>query len=360
MNEETNDQSQKTERPTEHRITKAQEKGQIPVSREISHWLVLLTIACLVSWIFPILLDNLTHFQASLLANADYFPAHSSEWQTFSGYLYWEVIKSCALPFILLLIAGVLGGGVQTRFRITRENLRPHWHKLSLRKGIKRLFGQQAIIEFFKTFLKLSILFAISFAVIFPEIQQATRHAVRELSDLFQTIKRLSLQLLAWVLSIFAVLAILDYLYQRFMWLQKLKMTPQEIKEEQKETEGDPHIKGRLRQLRYERARRRVMAAVSQATVLITNPTHYAVALKYEPGGKMNAPVVVAKGADLVALAMREVAHKYEIPITENPPLAQALYRHVKEGQEIPVEYYEAVAQIIRYILRHQRSHKKE
>ena len=161
---------------------------------------------------------------------------------------------------------------------------------------------------------------------------------------------RLALKLLAYTTAALAVVAALDYLYQYRTWFERLKMTLQELKEEFKQTEGDPTIKGKMRQMRQARMRKRMMAAVPKASVVITNPTHYAVALQYEPG--MNAPLCLAKGVDAVALKIREVATAHGIPIVENPPLARTLHATVDPDEEIPVEHYKAVAEVIGYVMR--------
>jgi flagellar biosynthetic protein FlhB len=161
----------------------------------------------------------------------------------------------------------------------------------------------------------------------------------------------LIMKLLIATLSILAVIAVLDYALQRFRFLQRNRMSKQEIKEEYRQTEGDPAVKAKVKQIRQERARRRMMAAVPEATVVIMNPTHYAVALKYE-SGKMAAPICVAKGVDALALKIREVAEEHEVPVVENPPLARALYATVEIDEQVPAEQFKAVAQVIGYVMK--------
>ena len=170
---------------------------------------------------------------------------------------------------------------------------------------------------------------------------------------LFVVVKDLSLKLLAGVLALFFFVAVGDAIYQRFAWLKRQRMTRREIKEEFKQSEGSPEVKAKVRQIRMERARTRMMAAVPQATVIVTNPTHYAVALKYEKG--MAAPICLAKGVDALALRIREKARENDVPIVENPPLARALHATVEIDREIPVEHYAAVAEVIGYVLRLKR-----
>jgi flagellar biosynthetic protein FlhB len=167
------------------------------------------------------------------------------------------------------------------------------------------------------------------------------------------TTKTIAVQLMGTVVALLALVAALDYLFQYRQWFERQKMSLQEVKEEYKQSEGDPHIKGRIRQIRFARAKRRMMAAVPTASVIITNPTHYAVALKYERG--MPAPVCVAKGIDAIALKIREIATASNVPIVENVPLARALHASVEVDDEIPVEHYHAVAEVIGYVMRLRR-----
>jgi flagellar biosynthesis protein FlhB len=189
--------------------------------------------------------------------------------------------------------------------------------------------------------------------VFWPERHRLDAMVRMDLMSIVTASKALSLQLLGTVVAMLAVVAIADYLFQYRTWFERQKMSLQEIKEEFKQTEGDPHIKGRLRQLRDARRKRRMMAAVPTASVVITNPTHFAVALKYERG--MAAPICVAKGMDAIALKIREVARKSDVPVIENPPLARALHAAVKIDDEIPVEHYHAVAEVIGYVMKLKR-----
>jgi flagellar biosynthetic protein FlhB len=167
-------------------------------------------------------------------------------------------------------------------------------------------------------------------------------------------VRSLAMHMLGAVVAILAIVAAADYLFQYRQWYERHKMSPRELKEEFRQTEGDPTVKGRLRQLRQTRMRKRMMAAVPKASVVITNPTHFAVALKYERG--MNAPVCVAKGADMIARKIRDLAREHDVPVVENPPLARALHGTVEVDQEIPPEHYRAVAEIIGYIMRLRRA----
>jgi flagellar biosynthetic protein FlhB len=233
------------------------------------------------------------------------------------------------------------------------EALKPKLSKISPLAGAKRVFGKQAIANFAKGMFKIMLLGAVMLAILWPQLDRLEAMVRRDPAAVLGDSMSLTLQLLSAAVALLAVVAIADYLFQYRQWFQKQKMSLQEMKEEFKQSEGDPHIKARIRQLRMVRMRRRMMAAVPQASVVITTPTHFAVALKYERG--MSAPVCVAKGTDLIAFKIREVAAAHDIPIVENVPLARALHAAVDIDEEIPLEHYHAVAEVIGYVMRLKR-----
>jgi flagellar biosynthetic protein FlhB len=229
------------------------------------------------------------------------------------------------------------------------ESLKPSFSKVSPASGAKRIFGKQAAANFAKGIFKLVALGAVMMAVLWPE-----RHRLESLvrfdpDAILGVTTGLTKHLMGAVVVMLAAVAIADYVFQYRQWYERQKMSLTEMKQEFKQSEGDPHIKGRLRQLRHARMKKRMMTAVPKASVIITNPTHYAVALSYERG--MTAPICVAKGVDLIALKIREIAKKHDIPIVENVPLARALHATVEIDHEIPVEHYHAVAEIIGYVM---------
>ena len=215
--------------------------------------------------------------------------------------------------------------------------------------GAKRIFGKQAAANFAKGLFKLMALGAVMTAVLWPERSRLDAMVRLDPNVLLGITKSLTLQLLGAVIVMLALVAIADYLFQYRQWFERQKMSLREMKEEFKQSEGDPHIKARIRQLRHVRMKKRMMAAVPKASVIITNPTHYSVALSYERG--MSAPVCVAKGVDNIALKIREIAREHDIPVVENVPLARALYAVVEIDDEIPAEHYHAVAEIIGYVM---------
>jgi flagellar biosynthetic protein FlhB len=229
------------------------------------------------------------------------------------------------------------------------EPLKPNFGKLSPLAGFKRLFSKQAAANFAKSLFKLLLLGTVMTMILWPERLRLESMLHLDPTLLLGIAFSMIKHLMGSVVALLALVAIADYAFQYQQWYGKLKMSVQEVKEEYKQSEGDPHIKGRIRQLRTAKMRKRMMAAVPKASVIITNPTHYSVALSYERG--MSAPVCVAKGVDNIAFKIREVARAHDIPIVENVPLARALYATVDIDEEIPVEHYHAVAEIIGYVM---------
>jgi flagellar biosynthetic protein FlhB len=262
-----------------------------------------------------------------------------------------EVGLALLMPLGLLVVLALFSGFVQHGFLFSAEQLVPKLDKISPMAGFKRLFSMKSMVEFIKGLLKLAVVGTVLTLVVMPEISHITDLPTYSIPDLLRYTTGLSGKVLIAALAVVAVIAGLDMFYQRFAHMQSMRMTKQEIRDEMKQTDGDPMIKSRLRQIRMERARRRMMAEVPKATVVVTNPTHFAVALRYVQG-ESEAPIVVAKGADLVAARIRELAQENEVPIVENPPLARALYATVDLDQPIPNEHYRAVAEIIGYVMK--------
>jgi len=253
--------------------------------------------------------------------------------------------------FVVMMVAGLAGHVLQSRPTIAFDKIVPDFSKVSPLAGFKRLFGAESWMNLLKGLAKIAIVGIAIWTQLWPErgfleaiLNQSTAAVVGDMS-------RLLFKVLMASLAALAVIAGLDYFWQRLRWLSRNRMSKQEIKEEYRQNEGDPTIKAKIRQLRHERSRKRMMAAVPQATVVIMNPTHFAVALKYE-SGKMAAPVCVAKGVDALALRIRAVAEENDVPVVENPPLARALHAAVEIDDPVPPEHFKAVAQVIGYVMR--------
>jgi flagellar biosynthetic protein FlhB len=259
-------------------------------------------------------------------------------------------LQAAALPVGLLVIAALAGGLMQHRPLWTFQPLKPQFSRLSPGAGFKRIFGLQALARFVKGLLKIGIVGGVATFALWGERGRIEAVVGLETADLVDAVTRVALKLLGLILAIYAILSIADYVYERFSWMRRQRMTKQEVKDELKEQEGNPEIKAKLRQLRSQGLRKRMMAAVPDATVVIANPTHYAVALRYEKG--QAAPICVAKGLDELALRIRSVAEEHGVAVVENPPLARALHAAVEIDDEIPVEHYQAVAEVIGFVLR--------
>ena len=348
---EDRDDSQRTEEPTQRRLDEAHKKGDVVKSNELSSFIMLAggtTAIALFSTLsvkrfageFRVFLENPAGMSLDS-GSATALLQHA----TFGLFAIMEPIVG------LLLFAGLGGHLIQHRPVLSASRIKPDLSRLSLAQGFKRLFGIEGIINLLKGIAKITLVGAAAFWALWPE-----RTRVVTALDLNPAgIAALSLSLLIKVLIAalvaYAVIAGLDYLYQRQRFMGRQRMTRQELKDEVKQSEGDPQVKARIRQIRFERSRKRMIAAVPEATVVIANPTHYAVALKYE-SGKMGAPVCVAKGVDHLALTIRKVAEEHDVPVVENPPLARALYAAVEVDDEIPSAHYKAVAQVIGYVMR--------
>jgi len=251
------------------------------------------------------------------------------------------------------VVAAVFGNLIQHRLVWSTQPVMPSLSKISPLAGLGRLFSKQALVNFLKGLTKLLLMGTVMTALMWPQRHRLEGLVATDLTGVLVLTKTLALKVLGTVVAILAVVAAADYLFQYRQWFDRQKMSMQELREEFKQSEGDPTIKAKLRQLRHQRARKRMMAAVPKASVVITNPDHYAVALQYEQG--MSAPVCVAKGVDLIALKIKEVAAEHDVPVVENPPLARALHATIDIDDEVPPEHYKAVAEIIGYVMKLRR-----
>lgn len=265
-----------------------------------------------------------------------------------------------AAPFLGALMLAVILGGVggnlaQSGLIFTAEKIKPKWSAVSPLQGFKRIFGPDGLVQFLKTFLKLVAIGAVCWWVLKPHARELENLAAMSPATILPFARDLAAALLISALIFLAFTAGADYLWQRFRFAKRMRMTKEELKEDFKQSEGDPHVKAKLRQIRMQRSRQRMMQAVPTATVIVTNPTHYSVALRYEPDQGDGAPVCVAKGVDALALRIREVAREHDVPIVENVPLARALYAAVEVDDVIPREHFEAAAKVIGFVMQGRR-----
>jgi len=352
MAEESGD-TDKTEEPTQKRLEEALKRGDVVKSQEVNTWFVIAGAALVLMAFSGTMGKDLTTTMRGLIANSYDISVDGPALPRLFQKIGSEMIAAVAIPFLILLLAALGGNIIQHRLVWSFEALAPKLSKISPAAGAKRLFSKQALANLGKGLIKLVLVGSVLTALMWPERGRLEALTRSDPSFIMSLSLSLALKLLGSVVAMLAVVAAADYLFQYRQWYERQKMSLRELKEEFKQTEGDPAIKGRMKQVRQIRMRRRMMAAVPKATVVITNPTHYAIALEYERG--MDAPICVAKGVDSIALKIREVAGKHSVPIVENPPLARALHATVQIDQQIPPEHYKAVAEVIGYVMRLRR-----
>lgn len=351
MAEGAEDKSQKTEDPTQRRLDESEGKGQVPKSNEVNHLFMLVGITLSMLLFGSSLVRGVGGAMLPFLEAPHAIATDASHLRVVVNNLTKELVFLIA-PVLAVMVVAALGGNlVQHRLVFSAENMMPKLSKISPWAGLKKLLGLRNFVEFGKSLIKLAIVAAIVLIVLWPEKEKLPQLITADMMALLAIVRDLSLRLLIGIVAIMLVIAIADYMYQRFNHRKELRMSKQEIKDENKQSEGDPQIKARIRGLRLERSRQRMMAAVPKADVVVTNPTHYAIALQYD-ASEMGAPKLVAKGVDHLAKRIRELATENGIPIVENPPLARAIYATVEVNQEIPGEHYKAVAEIIGYIMK--------
>lgn len=346
------DDSSKTEEPSARKLEEARKKGEVVLSREVVHWFMILGITLFVMLLSGDLLRRIGAIVAPLIVQPHLIPVVSVK---DVGDVLFELMKTILLaillPFLAFVVAAIAGPLLQVGPLWAPDNMMPKLERISIMSGIGRLFSKRNLLEFGKGLLKLSIVAVVVYQLTVPLVPGIDHVIDLAVADMLPYVQKSGIRILGGILAIMFVIAAIDYLAQRFMFIARLRMSRSEVKEEYKQSEGDPQIKQKLRQIRMERSRRRMMAAVPSADVVITNPDHYAVALRYNPPAD-TAPIVVAMGMDNLALKIKEIARENEIPIVENPPLARALYATAELEHQIPGEHFRAVAEIISYVFK--------
>ena len=348
---EDQDKSQQTEEPTAKRLEQAREQGDVVKSAELTTFIILgggtLAIAMFGKYTAISLARTLSLF----IERPEAMQVDGAGLAAMMRILLPQIAFTLGPFFVVMIIAGLAGNVLQSRPSFSLDKIAPDFSKVSPMAGFQRLFGAESWMNLVKGLIKIVIVGVAIWTQLWPErgaldsiLNQSTVGVVGDMS-------RLLFKVLMAALASLAVIAGLDYFWQRMRWLSRNRMSKQEIKEEYRQNEGDPAIKAKIRQLRHERSRKRMMAAVPKSTVVVMNPTHYAVALQYE-SGKMAAPVCVAKGVDALALRIRAVAEEHDVPVVENPPLARALYAAIEIDEPVPAEHFKAVAQVIGYVFR--------
>ncbi|MFC3705688.1 flagellar biosynthesis protein FlhB [Devosia honganensis] len=350
MSSEAPEQDSKTEDPSLKKLEDAHKKGDVAKSQEVTTWFMLLGSAVIFAMLSPWATGQLSSSLGLIIMNADQFDVAGAGFAQFFNGLALAMLGVMLAPLAVLYVCGILANLVQHRPVWSIEPITPKLSKISPLSGAKRLFSGEALVNFGKGLFKILVVGIVVVVVCWPERDRLDTMMTADPVLILLDFQEIGTKIFLATLAVVTAVAAADYFYVRQKWWKRQMMTVQETREEYKQMEGDPHVKGRIRQLRQERARKRMMAAVPDATVVITNPTHFAVALKYDKD--MAAPRCVAKGADAVALRIRALAGEHDIPIVENPPLARALFASVEVDETIPAEHFKAVAEVIGFVLR--------
>lgn len=350
MSEEQDD-AQKTEDPTPKKLEEARKKGNVALSREVNNWLMLLAGTLIIAWIAPYMLTSLMELMKGLIANSHNAQGTPGSMKIILGDTAVIVLQILAFPFLFFFVAAFMGPFLQIGPMFAPGAIKPELSKISPIKGFKRLFSIRSLMEFAKGILKIGVVGTVSVIILYPFMDKMDHLIGMPAILILDELKYLFIRLMIGVLIVTLIIALVDIVFQQNEHMKKMRMTKQEIKDEYKQTEGDPQIKSKLRQLRAERGRQRMMQAVPSADVVITNPTHYSIALKYE-SETMDAPVCVAKGTDELALRIREVAKENDVVLYENKPLARALYDVIDIDEMVPPEHFKAVAEVISYVFK--------
>jgi flagellar biosynthetic protein FlhB len=349
VSDEAPEQEAKTEDPSQKKLDDAQKRGDVVKSQEVNNWFMIAGSGVLFSLMAAPTTAGLGNSLKLLMANADQFDIGGSALGNFFNGLALTILGVALIPLVVLAFCGVAANLVQHRPLLSLEPIMPKLSKISPLAGAKRLFSQEALVNFGKGLVKLGLVGGVIFAVVWGDRDRLETMVTLDPAAILPAFQEMGLKVFGAVIAIVTVIALADFVYQRSRWWNRLKMTVQEVRDEYKQMEGSPEIKGRIRKIRNERSRQRMMQNVPNATVVITNPTHFAVALKYDRS--MKAPLCLAKGADDVALRIRESAKEHDIPIVENPPLARALFASVEIDEAIPTEHFKAVAQVIGFVM---------
>jgi len=344
------DQSQKTEDATPQKLQDARKKGDVAKSQEIPSWLLLASITLVLAVFSGPTARYFSTWLRSYFEQASQFVITSASVQHLAVDASQRILLGLGMILAMLMVAGLSGHVLQVGLLWAPDKVSPKLSKLSPIEGAKRIFGMQAIANFFKGLAKMGLVGIAAFAVVWPRRDTLISLPYLDLEALFPVIREASVSLMLAALSVFTLVAIADYAFQRQSFLKRMRMSHKDVKDELKNTEGDPHVRARLRQIRAERSRQRMMQAVPEASVVIMNPTHYAIALRYSQGESV-APVCVAKGMDDLALRIRDVAEEAKVPVVVDPPLARALYATTEIDHEIKTEHFKAVAKVIGYVM---------
>jgi len=347
MADEAPDKEQKTLDPSAKRYEDAYKKGQAPISKDFNNFAFLVACLGIFAWVLPWSLRRALDFLATFISMSCELHVDTP---SRLGFLFKNTLLKLAgalwVPFLALMLAAIVVGLGQSYKAISSQLIAPKMSHLSLAKGFKRIFSMQSVVETIKSTIKLIFLALLFYFIFEDHVTRLTVWLWASPVEYLETLNQLVVKYLAIILIAYAFVSGFDFWYQRHVFKENLKMTVQEQKDEHKEQEGDPKIRSRIHEVQRERSRNRMLGNIPQATVVVTNPTHFSVALQWEENS-MDAPVVVAKGADVLAFKIREIAKEHKIPLVENAPVARSLYDSVNLDQQVPPEYYKVVAEVI-------------
>lgn len=342
---------EKTEKATPKKRQDSRKKGQVAKSMDITSSLILLGTICCLIMLGPYFSSNISGMFSDVFTHRlNMEVSKQNIYSLFMAYAI-EILKFLAPIFVIVFVVVFAASYVQFGWLLTGEPLKPKFSKLNPISGMKNIFGLRSIVEFAKSSTKLLIVGLVVYMVIIAEKDEFLKLASVPIQDIFSYVAGLVVRLGIFVAVLLFVLAIGDYMYQKYEYEKNLKMSKQDIKDEHKNSEGDPLIKGKIRERQRRMAIMRMMQEVPNADVIVTNPTHFAVALKYD-SSKMDAPKVVAKGQDYLALRIREIAKEHNVMTMENKPLARALYERTEVGDSVPADMFQAVAEVLAYVYR--------
>lgn len=348
------DEASKTEEASERKLEKAREEGHVPISQEVKSWFILFGALMMLWGLAPFAMRRIVRLSMPFIEHPDEIPTGIRSLQALTTETSGRLLIAVAPMMAVFLLFAAVSALVQIGFMYTPKRLEFKWDKLNVFQAMTEFITRQKIVEMLKGLAKIAAVLWGAYLVVKPRIVDMTGLPSFSVADILDNISDTLFWMLFTMVMIMFVIAFADYFYQKFSYLKKQRMTKQEVKEEYKQTEGDPQIKMRLRSIRMERFRQRMMANVPKSTVVVTNPTHFAVALRYAPEENMAAPVVTAKGQDFIALKIKEIAKENDVPIVEDPPLARALYATVEIDRQIPEVHFAAVAKVIQYVYKQQ------
>lgn len=341
------DAQEKTEQPTGRRREEAKDKGQVAKSQELNSVAVLIAGMIAYKALSDMFGNTILQFMRTTYIESSFMQITVN---SFPAQLigFMKVIALILLPVLLIVLFGALVSNVaQVGFMVAKKVLIPDFNKISPLSGIKKLFSLRSIVELLKGILKITILALVSYSVITKHQDSFAFLAYKSASEIMAALGFVLIELTFKITLALLVMAAADYAYQKYEHEKSLKMSKQDVKEENKQDEGSPEVKGKIKSLQLQATRRRMMQDIPEASVVVTNPTHIAVALKYEPKSSSDAPKIIAMGKNKLAQRIKEIARENDIPVIENKPLARSLFKSCEIGMEIPAEFYQAVAEIL-------------